>query len=99
MSTESRTPAGTPAGSSVGNSAFLRVEGLAKTYPGAPEPVFDSVHFGIERGGFVVIIVRKQHIIHHTRHAHLWQMALNGWAEFTGGRAGNIAHVFFAPGA
>ena len=52
MSTESGTTAAPP----VGNSAFLRVEGLAKTYPGAPEPVFDSVHFGIERGEFVVII-------------------------------------------
>jgi nitrate/nitrite transport system ATP-binding protein len=48
MSTEPGTP--------TGGGAFLRVEGLAKTYPGAPEPVFDSVHFGIERGEFVVII-------------------------------------------
>jgi nitrate/nitrite transport system ATP-binding protein len=36
--------------------AFLRVEGLEKTYPGSAEPVFDSVNFGIERGEFVVII-------------------------------------------
>jgi nitrate/nitrite transport system ATP-binding protein len=36
--------------------AFLQVEGLGKTYPGATEPVFDGVHFGIERGEFVVII-------------------------------------------
>ena len=35
---------------------YLRVEGLAKTYPGASEPVFDSVNFGVERGEFVVII-------------------------------------------
>jgi nitrate/nitrite transport system ATP-binding protein len=35
---------------------FLRVEGLAKRYPGATEPVFDSVNFGIERGEFVCII-------------------------------------------
>ena len=35
---------------------FLRVEGLAKTYPGSSEPVFDSVNFGIARGEFVCII-------------------------------------------
>ena len=35
---------------------FLRVEGLAKTYPGATEPVFDSVNFGIAKGEFVCII-------------------------------------------
>ncbi|MBT9527051.1 MAG: ABC transporter ATP-binding protein [Rhizobacter sp.] len=35
---------------------FLQVEGLAKTYPGSAEPVFDSVNFGIERGEFVCII-------------------------------------------
>ena len=37
-------------------SDFLKVEGLNKTYPGAAEPVFDSVNFGIQRGEFVVII-------------------------------------------
>jgi len=37
-------------------SGFLRVEGLAKTYPGSTEPVFDSVNFGIARGEFVCII-------------------------------------------
>ena len=37
-------------------SAFLRVEGLAKTYPGSSEPVFDSVNFGIAKGEFVCII-------------------------------------------
>ena len=35
---------------------FLRVEGLAKTYPGSSEPVFDSVNFGIAKGEFVCII-------------------------------------------
>ena len=35
---------------------FLRVEGLAKTYPGSPEPVFDSVNFDIAKGEFVCII-------------------------------------------
>ncbi|MDP3821488.1 MAG: ABC transporter ATP-binding protein [Burkholderiales bacterium] len=35
---------------------FLQIEGLAKTYPGSSEPVFDSVNFGIERGEFVCII-------------------------------------------
>jgi len=35
---------------------FLQVEGLAKTFPGSPEPVFDSVNFGISKGEFVCII-------------------------------------------
>jgi len=35
---------------------FLQIQGLAKTYPGAAEPVFDSVNFGIEQGEFVCII-------------------------------------------
>ena len=35
---------------------FLRIEGLAKTYPGGTEPVFDAVNFGIERGEFVCIV-------------------------------------------
>jgi nitrate/nitrite transport system ATP-binding protein len=35
---------------------FLQIEGLAKTYPGNTEPVFDSVNFGIEKGEFVCII-------------------------------------------
>ena len=35
---------------------FLQIEGLAKTYPGSAEPVFDSVNFGIDRGEFVCII-------------------------------------------
>ena len=36
--------------------AFLKVEALAKTYPGATEPVFDGVNFSIRRGEFVCII-------------------------------------------
>ncbi len=35
---------------------FLQIEGLAKTYAGSSEPVFDSINFGIERGEFVCII-------------------------------------------
>ncbi len=35
---------------------FLRVEGLAKTYPGAGEPVFERVNFDIAAGEFVCII-------------------------------------------
>ena len=35
---------------------FLKVEGLAKTYPGATEPVFDGVNFDIAQGEFVCII-------------------------------------------
>jgi len=35
---------------------FLRVEHLAKTYPGATEPVFDEVNFGIAQGEFVCIV-------------------------------------------
>ncbi len=35
---------------------FLQIQGLAKTYPGATEPVFDEVNFGIARGEFVCII-------------------------------------------
>ena len=41
---------------STDSAPFLRVEGLAKTYPGAAEPVFDSVNFGVERGEFVCIV-------------------------------------------
>jgi nitrate/nitrite transport system ATP-binding protein len=36
--------------------AFLQVEGLAKSYPGTTEPVFDAVNFNINRGEFVCII-------------------------------------------
>ena len=36
--------------------AFLKVEGLAKTYPGSAEPVFDSVNFAVARGEIVCII-------------------------------------------
>ena len=42
--------------STVKAKPFLQIEGLAKTYPGSGEPVFDSVNFGIERGEFVCII-------------------------------------------
>jgi nitrate/nitrite transport system ATP-binding protein len=35
---------------------FLKVEGLAKVYPGAAEPVFDGVNFGISQGEFVCIV-------------------------------------------
>jgi nitrate/nitrite transport system ATP-binding protein len=35
---------------------FLRVEGLAKAYPGAAVPVFEAVNFGIAQGEFVCII-------------------------------------------
>jgi nitrate/nitrite transport system ATP-binding protein len=35
---------------------FLQVQGLAKTYPGAAEPVFDGINFGIAKGEFVCII-------------------------------------------
>ena len=35
---------------------LIQVQGLAKTYPGAPEPVFDEVHFDIRQGEFVCII-------------------------------------------
>lgn len=38
------------------SEAFLKVEGLAKTYPGAGEPVFDGLNFGIAKGEFVCII-------------------------------------------
>ena len=35
---------------------FLHIQGLAKTYPGSSEPVFDQVNFSIARGEFVCII-------------------------------------------
>ncbi len=38
------------------STEFLQVEGLAKTYPGAAEPVFDEVNFSIAQGEFVCII-------------------------------------------
>ena len=34
----------------------MQVEGLAKSYPGTTEPVFDEVNFSIARGEFVCII-------------------------------------------
>ncbi len=42
---------GKPAG-----AHFLRVEGLAKTYGAATEPVFDAVNFDMHQGEFVCII-------------------------------------------
>lgn len=35
---------------------FLSVEGLKKAYPGATSPVFEDIHFGINKGEFVCII-------------------------------------------
>jgi len=35
---------------------FLKIEGLSKTYPGARVPVFEHLHFGINKGEFVCII-------------------------------------------
>ena len=35
---------------------FLKVEDLAKRYPGSAEPVFDAVNFGIAKGEFVCLI-------------------------------------------
>lgn len=35
---------------------FLQVQGLAKSYPGNPEPVFEGVNFGLTEGEFVCII-------------------------------------------
>ena len=46
----SPTAAAAPAGE------FLKVEGLAKTYGGSAEPVFDGVNFDIAQGEFVCII-------------------------------------------
>jgi nitrate/nitrite transport system ATP-binding protein len=38
------------------SAGFLKVEGLAKTYAGAAEPVFDGVNFEIAQGEFVCIV-------------------------------------------
>ncbi len=42
------------------SSHFLSVEGLAKVYPGSAgspnQPVFEDIHFGIDKGEFVCII-------------------------------------------
>jgi len=43
-------------GMSTQAAPFLRVEGLAKTYAGSSEPVFDRVNFGIAKGEFVCIV-------------------------------------------
>lgn len=49
MQTEPSTTTTTP-------RPFLQIEGLAKTYPGATEPVFDQVNFTVAKGEFVCII-------------------------------------------
>ena len=38
------------------STEFLKIEGLAKRYPGAAEPVFDSVNFSVAQGEFVCIV-------------------------------------------
>ncbi len=45
-----------PATDATPGRPFLQVEGLAKSYPGTTEPVFDNVNFSIARGEFVCII-------------------------------------------
>ncbi|MDP2449911.1 ABC transporter ATP-binding protein [Polaromonas sp.] len=45
-----------PAPGAASSRPFLQVEGLAKSYPGTTEPVFDEVNFSIARGEFVCII-------------------------------------------
>ncbi|WP_141054617.1 ABC transporter ATP-binding protein [Tepidiphilus succinatimandens] len=35
---------------------FLSVEGLKKVYPGTLTPIFENIHFGIDKGEFVCII-------------------------------------------
>jgi nitrate/nitrite transport system ATP-binding protein len=45
-----------PAAETTSGRPFLQVEGLAKSYPGTSEPVFDEVNFSIARGEFVCII-------------------------------------------
>jgi nitrate/nitrite transport system ATP-binding protein len=45
-----------PAADATSGRPFLQVEGLAKSYPGTSEPVFDEVNFSIARGEFVCII-------------------------------------------
>jgi len=55
MRIESQHSAG-PHGPPVTVRPYLSVEGLAKTYPGTTEPVFEGVHFDIAQGEFVCII-------------------------------------------
>ena len=45
-----------PVPSAATERPFLQIEGLAKSYPGTTEPVFDEVNFSIARGEFVCII-------------------------------------------
>ncbi|MGE0312187.1 MAG: ABC transporter ATP-binding protein [Lautropia sp.] len=53
----SSPPSGANAAASTdADGAFLRVEALAKRYPGAADPVFEQVDFSIDRGEFVCII-------------------------------------------
>jgi nitrate/nitrite transport system ATP-binding protein len=49
---QSNTQGGSPAAP----RPFLQIEGLAKSYPGTAEPVFDEVNFSVQRGEFVCII-------------------------------------------
>ena len=46
----------TTAASSATNRQFVQIEGLAKSYTGNKEPVFDEVNIQIERGEFVCIV-------------------------------------------
>ena len=46
----------TAAASSAANRQFVQIEGLAKSYTGNAEPVFDEVNIQIERGEFVCIV-------------------------------------------
>jgi nitrate/nitrite transport system ATP-binding protein len=39
-----------------GDKPFLRIENLAKTYPGGSEPVFDGVNFAMRQGEFACIV-------------------------------------------
>jgi nitrate/nitrite transport system ATP-binding protein len=56
MSTEAQSAPKAPAASRAGGEHFLKVEALAKVHPGAKEPVFDHINFGIQQGEFVCII-------------------------------------------
>jgi nitrate/nitrite transport system ATP-binding protein len=38
------------------DGSFLRVKGLAKTFPGSTEPVFDNINFRIDKGEFVCVV-------------------------------------------
>ena len=49
-------PSNLTAANSEANRHFVQIEGLAKSYPGNAEPVFDDVNIQIERGEFVCIV-------------------------------------------